>query len=91
VDAALVAAARSHALVVTAEDNGVAGGFGDAVGRALRAAAVPADLLTLGLRQEYLDVGSREALLAGQGLDGDGIAAAVLARLRPARAVRSLG
>jgi 1-deoxy-D-xylulose-5-phosphate synthase len=83
VDPALVEAARRHRLVVTVEDNGVAGGFGDAVGRALRAAGVPADLLTLGLRQEFVEVGERSALLAGRGLSAEGIAAAVLDRLRP--------
>jgi 1-deoxy-D-xylulose-5-phosphate synthase len=85
VDPALVAAAREHALVVTVEDNGVAGGFGDAVGRCLRASAARADLLTLGLRQDFIGVGVREQLLAAQGLDAEGIASAVLARLRRGR------
>src|SRR3954447_16662597 len=91
VDPALAEAARAHRLVVTVEDNGVAGGFGDAVGRALRAARVPADLLTLGLRQEFVEVGERAELLAGHGLSGAGIATAVLDRLRPRTCVRSLG
>jgi 1-deoxy-D-xylulose-5-phosphate synthase len=81
VDPALVAAAAGFRLVVTVEDNGLAGGFGDAVGRALRAAGTDADLLTLGLRQEYVQVGEREQLLAEQGLDAAGIAGAVLGRL----------
>jgi 1-deoxy-D-xylulose-5-phosphate synthase len=89
VDPALVEAARLHQLVVTVEDNGVAGGFGDAVGRALRGAQVPVELLSLGLRQEFLPLGVRERLLADHGLDADGIAAAVLDRLRPR--VRALG
>src|SRR4029077_5119460 len=36
VDEALVGAARQHKMVVTVEDNGRAGGFGDAVARLLR-------------------------------------------------------
>ena len=80
-DPALVAAAAGFRLVVTVEDNGLAGGFGDAVGRAMREARTDADLLTLGLQQEYVQVGERDLLLAEHGLDAAGIAAAVLARL----------
>ena len=89
VDPALVAAARRYRTVVTVEDNGRAGGFGDAVGRALRDAGVPAELLALGLRQGFLPVGTRDRLLAEHGLDADGIARAVLDHLRPpVRAMR---
>jgi 1-deoxy-D-xylulose-5-phosphate synthase len=91
VDPALVDAARGHRLVVTVEDNGVAGGVGDAVGRALRNAQVPVGLLTLGVRQEYVPQGERDQLLAAHGLDAGGIAAAVLRRLGPRSRVRALG
>jgi 1-deoxy-D-xylulose-5-phosphate synthase len=91
VDPALVDAARAHRLVVTVEDNGVAGGFGDAVARALRGAQVPVELLTLGLPQDFLDVGVREHILAAHGLDAAGIADAVRTRLRPRNLVRALG
>jgi 1-deoxy-D-xylulose-5-phosphate synthase len=77
VDPALVTAAGRHRLVVTVEDNGVAGGFGDGFARAARAAGVRVDICTLGLRQEFLPHGSRGGLLAEQGLDGMGIVAAV--------------
>ncbi|MBX6355099.1 MAG: 1-deoxy-D-xylulose-5-phosphate synthase [Micromonosporaceae bacterium] len=77
VDPALVAAAGRHRLVVTVEDNGVAGGFGDGFARAARAAGVRAEICTLGLRQDFLPHGSRGGLLAEQGLDGMGIVAAV--------------
>jgi 1-deoxy-D-xylulose-5-phosphate synthase len=80
-----VAAAAGFRLVVTVEDNGLAGGFGDAVGRALRAAGTGADLLTVGLRQEYVQVGERDRLLAEHGLDAAGIATAVLDRIRVRR------
>ena len=90
VDPALVAAASGHRLVVTLEDNGAAGGFGDAVGRALRAAGVRTELLTLGLRQEFLEVGARDRLLAEQGLSAEAVAEAVLARLDPPSRVRAL-
>jgi 1-deoxy-D-xylulose-5-phosphate synthase len=91
VERALAAHAAGHRLVVTVEDNGLAGGFGDAMGRALQEAGGAVELLTLGLPQEYLEGGEREQLLAEHGLDAAGITAAVLARLRPRRRVRALG
>src|SRR3954468_5973923 len=90
VERALAAHAAGHRLVVTVEDNGLAGGFGDAMGRALQEAGGAVELLTLGLPQEYLEGGEREQLLAEHGLDAAGITAAVLARLRPRRPVRAL-
>jgi 1-deoxy-D-xylulose-5-phosphate synthase len=77
VDPALVTAAGGYRLVLTVEDNGVAGGFGDAYARAVRAAGVPAQVRTLGLTQRFLDHGQRGTMLREQGLDGPGIAAAV--------------
>ena len=70
-------AAGRYRLVVTVEDNGVNGGFGDAFARAARAAGVRVDIRTLGLPQDFLPHGSRGGLLAEQGLDGMGIVAAV--------------
>jgi 1-deoxy-D-xylulose-5-phosphate synthase len=82
VDGALVAAAARYRLVVTVEDNGLAGGYGDAVGRALRGAGIDTALLTLGLAQRFLPHGERDDLLAGAGLDAAGIARGVCAALR---------
>jgi 1-deoxy-D-xylulose-5-phosphate synthase len=83
VDPALVAAAGGYRLVLTVEDNGVAGGFGDAYARAVRAAGMPARLRTLGLTQRFLEHGQRGAMLRAQGLDGPGIAAAVRSAMSP--------
>jgi 1-deoxy-D-xylulose-5-phosphate synthase len=84
VDPALVDLAAGHRLTVTVEDNGTAGGFGDAFVRAMRAAGAAADVMSLGLPQEFLAHGRRNAMLSSFGLDGDGIAAAVLDRRRDA-------
>jgi 1-deoxy-D-xylulose-5-phosphate synthase len=81
VDPALVAAAAGYRLVVTVEDNGVSGGFGDAYARALRAAGLPVPVRTLGLPQRFIPHGSRTAILAAHGLDADGIAATLRAAL----------
>ena len=67
-DEALIAAARDHRLVVTVEDNGRAGGFGDAVSRLLRDHDVTTPLKSFGLPQEFLSHAKREQILAQVGL-----------------------
>jgi 1-deoxy-D-xylulose-5-phosphate synthase len=74
-DEALADEAREHRLVVTVEDNGRAGGFGDAVCRLLRDHDVDTPVRTFGLPQEFLDHGDR-----GQILDDLGLAPQHLAR-----------
>ena len=68
VDEALVAAARQHRLVVTVEDNGRAGGFGDAVARLLRDHDVEVPVKTFGVPQEFLSHGTRDEVLEEAGL-----------------------
>ncbi len=74
-DEALVDAARGHRLVVTVEDNGRSGGFGDALCRLLRDHDVDTPARTFGLPQQFLDQGER-----GQILDDLGLAPQHLAR-----------
>jgi 1-deoxy-D-xylulose-5-phosphate synthase len=86
VDEALVGAAAGHRLVVTVEDNGRAGGFGDAVGRLLRDAGVDTPVRTFGLPQEFLGHGKREEILAEAGLVPQHLAREIteaVARLTP--------
>jgi 1-deoxy-D-xylulose-5-phosphate synthase len=68
VDAAIAEVARQARLVVTVEDNGVAGGFGDAVCRLLRDEDVQTPVKTLGLPQRFLAHGSRDEILDELGL-----------------------
>jgi 1-deoxy-D-xylulose-5-phosphate synthase len=68
VDEAVVAAARQHRLVAVVEDNGRAGGFGDAVCRLLRDHDADVPVKTFGLPQEFLDHGNRPDILAANGL-----------------------
>jgi 1-deoxy-D-xylulose-5-phosphate synthase len=91
VEEPLVAAAAGHRLVVTLEDNGLAGGYGDAVGRALRTAAVDTPLRALGLSQRFLAHGSRAGLLAEAGLDVAGVVGSVREALGLRVPVRALG
>jgi 1-deoxy-D-xylulose-5-phosphate synthase len=75
-DEALVGAARSHRLVVTVEDNGRVGGFGDAVCRLLRDHDSETPVKTFGLPQQFLGHGDR-----GEILDEAGLTSQHLARL----------
>ena len=68
VDAAVIEAARAHRLVAVVEDNGRAGGFGDAVARLLRDHDVDVPVKTFGLPQEFLTHGVREQILEAAGL-----------------------
>ena len=63
VDPAVIDAAREHRLVAVVEDNGRAGGFGDAVSRLLRDHDVDVPVKTFGLPQEFLTHGSRDEIL----------------------------
>jgi len=86
VDGALAEAAAGHRLVVTVEDNGRAGGFGDAAGRLLRDAGMSTPLRTFGLPQEFLEHGKREEVLADAGLVPQHLAREIteaVARLTP--------
>ena len=76
-DPALAPAAREHGLVVTVEDNGRVGGFGDAVARLLRDADVDTPVRTFGLPQEFLEHGERGDLLDDLGLAPQHIARVV--------------
>ena len=68
VDEAVVEAAGAHRLVAVVEDNGRAGGFGDAVARLLRDHDVDVPVKTFGLPQEFLTHGVREQILEAAGL-----------------------
>jgi 1-deoxy-D-xylulose-5-phosphate synthase len=68
VDPALAGIAARARLVATVEDNGMVGGFGDAVCRLLRDADVRTPVRTFGLPQRFLDHGSRDQVLDEIGL-----------------------
>lgn len=72
--------ARTHAAIVTAEDNAIAGGAGSAVAELLTRKNVHAPILQLGLPDAFLEHASREQLLAEAGIDAAGIRAAIVKR-----------
>jgi 1-deoxy-D-xylulose-5-phosphate synthase len=86
VDLAVAEAARQARLVVTVEDNGVAGGFGDAVCRLLREADVQTPVRTFGLPQQFLAHGKREEIMDEAGLTPQHLARRIteaVARITP--------
>lgn len=78
---AVLAAAADHDLLVTLEENVVAGGAGSAVNELLAAEGVKAAVLNLGLPDAFVEHGKPAELLAECGLDAAGIEAAIRARL----------
>jgi 1-deoxy-D-xylulose-5-phosphate synthase len=66
--------ARKHKLVVTLEDNGVAGGVGSAVSAALRRAEIDVPCRDVGLPQEFFAHASRGEVLAEVGLTDQNVA-----------------
>lgn len=65
--------ANSHQLLVTVEENAIAGGAGAAVSEALAAAGIDMPVLHLGLPDKFPAQGSPDQLLADCGLDAEGI------------------
>ncbi|HUQ63421.1 MAG TPA: 1-deoxy-D-xylulose-5-phosphate synthase [Acidimicrobiales bacterium] len=86
-DPAMVADAAAHPLVVTAEDGVRDGGAGAAAVAAVAAVAAERNdgpgpsVVVLGIPDQYLAQGSPASILAELGLDGEGLAASVLAAL----------
>jgi 1-deoxy-D-xylulose-5-phosphate synthase len=66
--------ALGHKLVVTMEDNGVAGGIGSAVSAALRRNEIDVPCRDVGLPQQFFDHASRTEVLAEAGLSEQDVA-----------------
>jgi 1-deoxy-D-xylulose-5-phosphate synthase len=74
--------AREHDVLVTVEDNAIAGGAGGAVDECLARADVRIRVLNLGLPDRFLEHGSREQLLTEAGLDAPTIIGSIEKVLR---------
>jgi 1-deoxy-D-xylulose-5-phosphate synthase len=72
--------AKDHQLLVTLEENTVAGGAGSAVAEYLNSAGIAPPLLQLGLPDHYIEHGSHTEQLAQCGLDAAGIEASIRQR-----------
>lgn len=74
--------AGTHDLLVTVEDNAVAGGAGSAVAEYLSAAAIVTPALLIGLPDRYIEHGEPDDQYRETGLDSAGISAQIVTRLR---------
>ena len=93
-EALILDLARTHAAIVSVEDNAISGGAGSAVAELFAARSIEVQLLQLGLPDRFLEHASRDQLLSESGIDAAGIRAAILARWpqlapRPLAGVRS--
>jgi 1-deoxy-D-xylulose-5-phosphate synthase len=65
--------AKTHDLIVTVEENVVAGGAGSAVSECLAAHGIECDVRHIGIPDRFIEHGSRENCLAMAGLDPAGL------------------
>ncbi len=68
-EALILALAKTHDVLVTLEENVIAGGAGSAVNNYLQAQRVLMPVLNIGLPDSFIEQGTREELLAICGLD----------------------
>lgn len=73
--------AAEHSLLVTIEENVIAGGAGSAVSEYLASIGVVMPLLHLGFHDQFVEHDSQKQQLADQGLDAAGIEQAISTRL----------
>ncbi|MGM0542991.1 MAG: 1-deoxy-D-xylulose-5-phosphate synthase [Pseudomonadota bacterium] len=78
---AILHAADEHELLVTLEENVIAGGAGSAVNELLHVEGVQVEVLNLGLPDAFVEHGTPAELLHDCDLDADGIERAIRARL----------
>ena len=77
---AIRSAAARHSHLVTVEENAIAGGAGSGVNEVLAAEGLSADILNIGLDDNYIQHGTREECLHQAGLDSEGITAKIIRR-----------
>lgn len=81
----ILSLAERHELLVTLEENSIAGGAGSAVTEFLNAHDVSQPVLQLGLPDTFIDHGKHGELLSDCGLNADGIRRSIEMRLERLR------
>ncbi len=76
-EAAVLAAARDHDVVFSAEEHNVTSGFGSAVAEVMATHGAGARLVRIGMPDQYSILGPPTHLYRHYGLDGEGVAAVV--------------
>jgi len=74
--------ATNHDLIVTIEENVVAGGAGSGVNELLLHSNYRIPILNLGLPDQFIDQGKVPQMLADAGLDSEGIITSIKAKLK---------
>jgi 1-deoxy-D-xylulose-5-phosphate synthase len=74
--------ARTHPLIVTAEDNVLRGGFGEACADYLMKNGYRNDLLHIGVPDSYVTHGTPDQLYRMLGMDAESIAKSILEKLQ---------
>jgi 1-deoxy-D-xylulose-5-phosphate synthase len=80
----------THELLVTLEENTIAGGAGSGVCEYLNSAEILIPVLQLGFKDEFVDHDSQKQQLAHQGLDAKGIELAITQRLNAIQGRKNL-
>jgi 1-deoxy-D-xylulose-5-phosphate synthase len=75
--------ATRHELLVTVEENAIAGGAGSAVNELLAREGLQVPVINLGLPDDYIDHGNHQQMLSDCGLDAKGIQRSIEAALAP--------
>jgi 1-deoxy-D-xylulose-5-phosphate synthase len=86
----ILALAEKHDLLVTIEENAIAGGAGSAVTEFLNSRDVSQPVLQIGLPDIFIDHGKHGELLSSCGLDAEGIRHTIETRLERMKYNQSL-
>jgi len=82
--------ANTHDLLVTVEENAVAGGAGSGVNELLASAGIAANILNIGIPDLFVEHGSRDDCLAMANLDAEGIFKQINRRLKRSHVPQSV-
>jgi 1-deoxy-D-xylulose-5-phosphate synthase len=72
---------ETHDLLVTVEENAVAGGAGSAVNETLASLGITIPILNIGIPDQFIEHGSREDCLTAAGLDPENVTKQIMQRL----------
>ncbi len=73
----ILASAREHGIVFSAEEHNIVSGLGSAVAEVLAEAGAGTPLFRIGIEDQYAILGPPTHLYRHYGLDGEGVAAKV--------------
>ena len=81
-EAMVTSLANTHPLLVTLEENVIAGGAGSAVNELISQRSLKCDMLNLGIADRFVGQGEQSEMLAELGLDANGIEQSIERRLQ---------